>query len=84
MLGRAQATRLPNYIRIGLVRGDSGFGDCSVGQCAETLGLRYLLVARLTQNVQSLCRHEDAAWEKTEIGDLEVRGMSLPFTLIRA
>jgi hypothetical protein len=70
---RQTVSSLPKHIRIGLVRGDSGFGDSSVVQCAETLGLDYIFVARLTQNVQSLCRHEDAAWQKTEIDGLEVQ-----------
>lgn len=66
-------TNLPKHIRIGLVRGDSGFGGGSMVECAEKLGLRYIFVARLTQNVQSLCRHDDAAWEKTEVDGLEVQ-----------
>lgn len=70
---RQTVTNLPKHIRIGLVRGDSGFGDTSVVQCAEALGLRYIFVARLTQNVQSLCRHDDAAWQKTEVQGLEVQ-----------
>jgi hypothetical protein len=59
-----------------LVRGDSGFGDNSVIESAEKLGLRYIFVARLTQNIQSLCRHEDAMWQKTEIDGLEVQEVS--------
>jgi hypothetical protein len=70
---RQTVTELPKHIRIGLVRGDSGFGDNSVVECAEKLGLRYIFVARLTQKVQSLCRHDDAAWEKTEVAGLEVQ-----------
>jgi hypothetical protein len=70
---RQTVTHLPKHVRIGLVRGDSGFGDNSVVQGAEKLGLRYLFVARLTQNIQSLCRHDNAAWQKTEIDGLEVQ-----------
>lgn len=70
---RQTVTSLPKHIRIGLVRGDSGFGDSSVVHCAEALGLHYIFVARLTQNVKSLCRHDDAAWQKTEIDGLEVQ-----------
>ena len=73
---RQTVTSLPKHIRIGLVRGDSGFGDHSVMQCAETLGLDYIFVARLTENVQSLCRHEDAAWQQTQIEGLEVQEVS--------
>jgi len=70
---RQTITSLPTHIRIGLVRGDSGFGDHSVVQCAEALRVSYIFVARLTQKVQSLCRHDDAAWEKTEVDGLEVQ-----------
>jgi hypothetical protein len=73
---RQTVTSLPKHIRIGLVRGDSGFGDHSVMQCAETLRLDYIFVARLTENVQSLCRHEDAAWQQTQIEGLEVQEVS--------
>jgi hypothetical protein len=70
---RQTVTRLPKHIRIGLVRGDSGFGDHSVVAGAEQLGLKYIFVARLTQKVQCLCRHEETAWQPTEIGGLEVQ-----------
>src|SRR6516162_1090993 len=73
---RQTVSGLPKHIRIGLVRGDSGFGDSSVVQCAEKLRLPYIFVARLTQNIQSLCRHEDAAWQQTQIGGLEVQEVS--------
>ena len=73
---RQTVTQLPKHIRIGLVRGDSGFGDSSVVQSAEQLGLTYIFVARLTQNIQSLCRHDDAAWQKTEIDGLQVQEVS--------
>lgn len=58
------------------MRGDSGFGDNSVVQSAEQLGLTYIFVARLTQNIQSLCRHDDAAWQKTELDGLQVQEVS--------
>jgi hypothetical protein len=70
---RQTVSHLPKHIRIGLVRGDSGFGDGAVIQCAETLGLDYIFVSELRRNVQSLCRHDDPAWEKTEIEGLEVQ-----------
>ncbi len=73
---RQTVSGLPQHIRIGLVRGDSGFGDSSVVQGAEKLRLKYIFVARLTQNVQSLCRHEDAAWQKTRMDGLEVQEVS--------
>ncbi len=70
---RQTVTHLPPHIRIGLVRGDSGFGDGSMVECAEKLRLRYIFVARLTQKVQSLCRHDDAVWQKSQIDGLEVQ-----------
>jgi hypothetical protein len=33
--------------------------------------------ARLTQKVQALCRHDDAAWQPTEVAGLEVREVGL-------
>ena len=73
---RQTVTSLPKHIRVGLVRGDSGFGDSSVVQCAEALRINYIFVARLTQNVQSLCRHEDARWRKTEVEGMELQEVS--------
>ena len=42
----------------------------------EKLRLRYIFVVRLTQNIQSVCRHEHQAWQKTEIDGLEVQEVS--------
>ncbi|MDB6033009.1 MAG: transposase, family, partial [Verrucomicrobiales bacterium] len=70
---RQTVTSLPKHIRIGLVRADSGFGDSSVVESAEAFGLKYIFVARLTEKVQSLCRHDDAAWQKTELDGMEVQ-----------
>jgi hypothetical protein len=68
---------LPTHIRIGLVRGDSGFGDASVQEACEGLGLKFILVARLTQKVQLLCRHDEAAWQATEVPGLAVQEVGL-------
>ena len=68
---------LPAHIRIKLVRGDAGFGEASVQDMAEALGLKFILAARLTQKVQSLCRHDDAQWQRTEIPGLEVQEVEL-------
>ena len=68
---------LPAHIRIGLVRGDAGFGDRSVQDQAEALGLKFILVARLTQKVQSFCRHDDAHWQATEMEGVEVQEVEL-------
>jgi Transposase DDE domain group 1 len=70
---RATVRRLPAQVRVGLVRGDSGFGDASVQEAAESLGCKFIFVARLTQPVQKLCRHDDAHWQPTEVPGIEVQ-----------
>jgi DNA-directed RNA polymerase subunit N (RpoN/RPB10) len=60
-----------------LVRGDAGFGDAGVQEAAEALGLKFIFVARLTQKVQALCRHDDAAWQPTEVTGLAVQEVAL-------
>lgn len=74
---RQTVASLPAHIHVGLVRGDAGFGDAGVQEAAETLGLKFIFVARLTQKVQALCRHDDAAWQKTEVAGLEVQEVAL-------
>ena len=68
---------LPAHIRLKLVRGDAGFGEASVQDMAQTLGLKFIFVARLTQKTQSLCRHDEAHWQRTEIPGLEVQEVEL-------
>jgi Transposase DDE domain group 1 len=68
---------LPPHIRVGLVRGDSGFGAAGVQQAAEALGVAFIFVAQLTQNVQALCRHDDAQWRATEVAGLDVQEVAL-------
>ena len=70
---RQTVAGLPTHIRLKLVRGDAGFGEASVQDMAAALGLKFIFVARLTQKVQSLCRHDEAHWERTEISGLEVQ-----------
>jgi len=70
---RQTVRRLPAQVRVGLVRGDSGFGDASMQEAAEELGLKFIFVARLTRPVQKLCRHDDAHWSATEVPGLEVQ-----------
>lgn len=70
---RQTVTRLPSHIRIGLLRGDAGFGHNSVMEMAEALGLQFILVTKLTQKIQSLCRHDDSQWQATELAGLEVQ-----------
>jgi len=74
---RQTVAGLPAHLRIRLVRGDAGFGDASVQDCAQALGLEFIFVARLTQKVQSLCRHDDASWQPTEVPGLEVQEVAL-------
>jgi len=68
---------LPKHIRIGLVRGDSGFGDARVQDACEALGLQFVFAAKLTQKVQSLCRHDEVAWQATEVPGLAVQEVGL-------
>ena len=70
---RATVAGLPTHIRVGLVRADGGFGHESFLGAAEALGLKYVVVARLTQPIQSLCRHQEEHWQKSEITGLEVQ-----------
>jgi len=65
--------RLPRHIRIGLVRGDSGFCARSVKDAVRQRGAHYILVARLDGPVQTCCRHEDRFWQPTEIKGLEIQ-----------
>lgn len=68
---------LPAHIRLALVRGDAGFGQASVQDMAQALGLKFIFVARLTQKIQSLCRHDAAHWQGTQIRGLEVQEVKL-------
>ncbi len=68
---------LPAHIRLKLVRGDAGFGEASVQDMAQALGLKFIFVARLTQKIQSFCRHDEAHWQRTEIPGLEVQEVEL-------
>lgn len=74
---RQTVRSLPCHIRIGLVRGDAGFGDTSVQEACEALGLKFIFVAKLTQKVQMLCRHEQAHWQATEVSGISVQEVEL-------
>jgi hypothetical protein len=65
--------QLPRHIRIGLVRGDSGFCAQNVKESVQKRGAHYILVARLSRKVQSLCRHADECWQPTELDGMEVQ-----------
>ncbi len=70
---RQTVTGLPKHIHLQLVRGDAGFGDASVRQACAALGLNYIFAARLTQKLQSLCRHDPEHWRPTDLDGLEVQ-----------
>jgi len=70
---RQTIASLPSHIQIGLLRADSGFGDESFLATAESLGLKFIVVSRLTRPLKTLCRHADEQWQKTEIDGLEVQ-----------
>jgi len=70
---RVTLAQLPSHLRVGLLRADSGFGDESFLQACEELKLNYIVVARLTQKVQSLCRHGDAHWQPTGVDGVQVQ-----------
>lgn len=74
---RQTMQRLPKHIRVGLLRGDAGFGDASMQEAAESLGLKFIFVARLTQKVQTLCRHDETHWQATEVAGLSVQEVEL-------
>jgi hypothetical protein len=74
---RQTVERLPAHIRIGLVRGDAGFGDASVQEAAQLLGLKFIFAAKLTQKVQTLCRHDQAHWQASEVPGLSVQEVEL-------
>ena len=63
---RTTVAQLPSHIRLGLLRADSGFGDGAFLAACEELKLPYIVVARLTRKVQSLCRHNDTHWGNTD------------------
>ena len=74
---RQSVQSLPSHLRVGLVRGDSGFGDASVQATCQSLGLKFIFVAQLTQQVQSFCPHDEAAWQATEVPGLAVQEVAL-------
>lgn len=70
---RQTVAGLPAHVRVGLVRGDAGFGSEQMQDTAQALGLKFIFVARLTRKVQSLCRHDATHWQATEVPGLEVQ-----------
>jgi len=49
---RVTLAQLPRHLRVGLLRADSGFGDESFLQTCEELAMKYIVVARLVQEVE--------------------------------
>jgi hypothetical protein len=74
---RQTVTTLPHHIRIGLVRGDAGFGDASVQNVCVELGLNFIFVAKMKQKVQALCRHGEEHWQATEVAGIAVQEVEL-------
>ena len=63
--------RLPRYVRIGLVRADSGFCFEPWLQLLEDRKLRYVVVGRLVSPMRALLRRQQQ-WHSTEVGGTEV------------
>lgn len=63
--------RLPHYIRIGLVRADSGFFEEKWLQLLEGLHLPYIVVGRLVEPVRQLISRT-TRWEKTDLPGTEI------------
>lgn len=74
---RQTVAGLPSHVRVGLVRGDAGFGSADVQDMAQGLGLKFIFVARLTRKVQSLCRHDATHWQATDVPGLETQEVQL-------
>lgn len=74
---RSTMASLPAHIQIGLLRADSGFGDDAFLTTATSLGLKFIVVSRLTRPLQMLCRHAEEHWQKTEIEGLDVQEVPL-------
>jgi hypothetical protein len=62
---------LPSFIRLRVVRADSGFCLPAWLALLEQLGLRYIVVARLLQPLQRLLR-QDLIWTPSEVPGTEV------------
>jgi hypothetical protein len=66
---------LPAHVRLRVVRADAGFYVAELLRLLAQLRLQFIIVARLTQPVQSLLRREDR-WVATEIAGTEVAELS--------
>jgi hypothetical protein len=75
---------LPSHVRLRVVRADSGFYVAELLHLWEQLGVKFIVVARLTQPVRSLLRRE-TRWlptglDGTEVAELEYDAPDLPGT----
>lgn len=68
--------RMPKHIRVGCVRADAGFYHEEVLQTLEQRQLDYIIVARLYRKWQQYCRHDEAAWVRTEDPGIDVQEVS--------
>ena len=62
---------LPRHIRLRLIRADSGFCQAPWLTLLESQNLKYIVVARLLQPLQRLCR-QDQIWQPSEVPGTEV------------
>jgi hypothetical protein len=62
---------LPSHIQLRVVRADSGFCVGALLMLWETLGLKFVVAARLTRTLQGLIR-KTTVWQATEIAGTEV------------
>jgi len=63
--------RLPRYIRLGLVRADSGFFEEKWLQLLEAIHLSYIVVGRIHEPLRQLIR-QSTRWQKTELAGTEI------------
>ena len=75
---------LPSHVRLRVVRADSGFYVAELLHLWEQLGVKFIVVARLTQPVRSLLRRE-TCWlptglDGTAVAELEYDAPDLPAT----
>jgi hypothetical protein len=63
--------RLPKYIRIGLVRADSGFFEEKWLELLEKLHLSYIVVGRVHEPLRQLIRRS-TRWQRTDLPGTEI------------
>ena len=64
---------LPRHVAVGLVRTGLGFRYASVLGELESGRMPYVMATRLTKLNQSICRHDGAAWAKTNMEGTEAQ-----------